>query len=337
MPEILNLSSTPGAEVKLGQSPTNGLQPIEISEENQDFSSTLSALLPSSDVVLTSVAELQVAVADLQEIAAEAAQADANDNAVGGLPIAPSPMVRLPVEAGSGLFRQTMNVQATRAVPTSAAALSTVAKTVPVDPDPGQAQEFVKIHAIEGRADNDLLDFDGERVPRERPLESPFKGVNAPGTVGTAAEIESKAMSPELRIGLREPIGTARWSQEIASRVTVFAREGIHSARVELNPPSMGPMDVRVKVVDDAVEVSFVVQHSATRDMLEGAVSRLREEMQQNGFARVDVDISQGDTREQAADKNAGKEFGISGEDSQTQGVGSEGRRPAVGLIDVFA
>ncbi|MBJ7549246.1 flagellar hook-length control protein FliK [Marinomonas ostreistagni] len=84
---------------------------------------------------------------------------------------------------------------------------------------------------------------------------------------------------------------------EMATKVSWVAKEGFKTAHIQLDPPELGSLTVKVSVDQDSnTHVSFVASSAQAKDALEGQMQRLREMLQQQGVQldSVDVEVSQG-------------------------------------------
>lgn len=88
------------------------------------------------------------------------------------------------------------------------------------------------------------------------------------------------------------PPNHPQWNDQIAKRVVVMASESIQSARIQLDPPELGALEVKVKVQQDQVSVTFGSNQAAVRDALESQAPRLRELLEQQGVNLADVNVS---------------------------------------------
>ncbi len=101
--------------------------------------------------------------------------------------------------------------------------------------------------------------------------------IDAPAT---AMKISAKVESSEFGLGL-------------ASQISTMLDRNITSAKLQVNPPALGPIEVRIEVQGDRAQV-FMVSHSAvTRDALQSNTPTLRAMLGDQGFGQVSVDISQ--------------------------------------------
>ncbi|MFT5084014.1 MAG: flagellar hook-length control protein FliK [Lentisphaeria bacterium] len=77
-------------------------------------------------------------------------------------------------------------------------------------------------------------------------------------------------------------------------------------ADIQLDPPELGPMQVKVSVNQDQASVTFVSANAQVRDALEQTVSRLREMLNEQGLNLVNVDVSSHENARQEDGSNEG-------------------------------
>lgn len=92
---------------------------------------------------------------------------------------------------------------------------------------------------------------------------------------------------------INSPFNQSTWGDEVGDRIKWMAGQNIQSARLTLNPPQLGPIEVKITVQNDQMNVMFTAHHASVRDALESTVPRLREMFGDSGLNLVDVDISQ--------------------------------------------
>lgn len=118
-----------------------------------------------------------------------------------------------------------------------------------------------------------------------------------------------------------------QWSEQVAGKIAWIAGRSIQSADIQLNPPDMGPIEVRVSVQNDQAQVTVNAQNSQVREMLELNSSRLRDMLEQEGLSLADFDVSgeaPGDDGEETGDESTagnGESAPVSG-DSDAQASG---------------
>jgi len=84
------------------------------------------------------------------------------------------------------------------------------------------------------------------------------------------------------------PLHHARFAEGFAQQVTLMASDGVQHARISINPPELGPVELRIVVRHDEATVQLASQHGAVRDALEEALPRLREQFEQAGMRLTD-------------------------------------------------
>jgi len=144
-------------------------------------------------------------------------------------------------------------------------------------------------------------------------------------------------------LALDIPVRQQGWDEALGNRVTWLMGRNIQRADLQLNPPQLGPLEVRIRMDHDGTSVAFTSQHAAVRDALEAAIPRLREMFGEQGVNLCDVDVSGHSLAEQRDDSsrpNAGSGAELAGDPAD--GVLQEGERDLAaavneGLLNVFA
>lgn len=135
---------------------------------------------------------------------------------------------------------------------------------------------------------------------------APVSSALAGQSTGTSAPMQSLSL-PTINL----PPGDAAWSRALGERVMWMVGREAQSAEIRLNPPQLGPVEIRVSVQNDQANVSFTASHPFTREALEAAIPRLREMLGESNLNLVNVDVGQrdaGESRQQGSDGNLGPE-----------------------------
>lgn len=80
----------------------------------------------------------------------------------------------------------------------------------------------------------------------------------------------------------------------MAANVRWMADGGIKDARVNVSPAGLGPLSIHVAMEGDSVSVSIVASQTASRELLDAMVPRLRDQLVSQGHETVHVDVSTG-------------------------------------------
>lgn len=100
------------------------------------------------------------------------------------------------------------------------------------------------------------------------------------------------ASSSPTPMSLPQPFNQAGWDQALAHNVLWMVKNDVQVASLRLNPPHLGPIEVRVSFDQDQASVSFLAHHAAVRDALESALPRLRQMFGDGGINLANVDVS---------------------------------------------
>ena len=103
------------------------------------------------------------------------------------------------------------------------------------------------------------------------------------------------------------PAGQKGWADEMSVRLSWLAQRGESKAELVLSPPNMGKLGVSLHMNGDQMTAQFVAASAATRDMLEQAMPRLRELLQQANIELAQADVSTGDNPQQLFRGHAGE------------------------------
>lgn len=141
-------------------------------------------------------------------------------------------------------------------------------------------------------------------------LARPPHDLSLPGAAAQGVE-QAKAVSQSVtvsRFTVDEPVGNARWGEVVAQRVTLMLGKQEQQMEMQLNPPNLGPMEVRLTLGADQASVVFASQHAAVREALAAATPRLTVLLADQGIQLVNVQVAseslqqhaQGQTQQQA-------------------------------------
>ena len=77
---------------------------------------------------------------------------------------------------------------------------------------------------------------------------------------------------------------TPHWHEAFASRLHWLVDHHVGEARIKLNPPELGALDVKISLQDDKTFVQLTAASSAARDELAQSLPRLRELLPPSGL-----------------------------------------------------
>ncbi|MGB5145940.1 MAG: flagellar hook-length control protein FliK [Porticoccaceae bacterium] len=181
------------------------------------------------------------------------------------------------------------------------------------------------------------------RDPSLLPALTPAMGGLRSGDAASATPAASQATDAG---SLDPPVGQPGWGRELGSRVLWLAKDNQQHAELRLNPPHLGPLEVRISLQpDQGASLSFLSSHSAVRDAVAGALPQLREMLADGGFNLLGVNVSHhsagGESAWAAPRHGQGARAMTAQEGAAAADMESDGQRRSlpiqgVGLVDYF-
>ena len=124
------------------------------------------------------------------------------------------------------------------------------------------------------------------------------------------ADTDLKSLRADERVALSLRIG-----EMLAQRMLAQAQRGQWQLRFALNPQNLGRVEIDMQMRGGELEATFAALNPATRDLLQDALPRLKEMLQQSGMDVASLNIGSG-----GASKNGGQPT------PQTQGKENPGQ-----------
>ena len=159
------------------------------------------------------------------------------------------------------------------------------------------------------------------------------------GSLGGGASPTPAALPNAIDV----PVSDPQWGRALGERVLWSVGTQQSSAQIRLNPPELGPIEIRIHVNQDQANISFNSSHQSVREAVEAALPRLREMLAGEGLQLADVDVSDGRSSQQRAATDDGDSQGQSrahtgaGAEHDGAAVEARGVRVTSGLVDYYA
>lgn len=154
-------------------------------------------------------------------------------------------------------------------------------------------------------------------------------------------KMNDNVQTAQARLKLDMPPNAVQWNEQISKRVAIMNSEGLQSARIQLDPPELGALEIKIKVQNDQVNVGFTSNHAVVRDALESQAPRLREMMEQEGINLADVNVSEQGQQQGSAGTGADEQFNEDGSANIDSDAEIESQHETVSesdsLVDYFA
>lgn len=192
------------------------------------------------------------------------------------------------------------------------------------------------VQAAQGAADAGAAD----RHSRGNSAESSLSASTNDGTAGAAQLLTSNApadAAPVPTFKIAAGVDTGDFGQGVADRVSLMMDGNLSTAKLQINPPALGPIEVRIALQAGHAQVWLSSHSAVTRDALESSAPKLREMLGSQGFAQVSVDISQRSFQERSPPSHAYEARSAISESPAILQASTAVSRAASGLLDAYA
>lgn len=105
-------------------------------------------------------------------------------------------------------------------------------------------------------------------------------------------------------------MGQTAWGENLARQLSTLMARNLDSAQIQLDPPELGPLQVKIQVHNDQVSLHFITAHGVVKDALEASSARLQEMFQEEGMELANLDVSDQSNNQQDSKDTPSKELG---------------------------
>lgn len=169
-----------------------------------------------------------------------------------------------------------------------------------------------------------------------------FSSLLGVATQTTSTADQAAKMTPSqtaFTLAGQGQMGSAPWRNALSERIMVMTAQNNQVAEIQLDPPELGSLKVRLQVGQDQVSVSFVSPHASVRDAVEQSMPRLREMMEQQGLNLGESSVN--DQSSGSGEEGRQERFASGNGDDMSAGseeqvsVASDGE--GISLVDYYA
>tara|TARA_B100001094_G_C18196108_1_gene811124 strand:- start:3182 stop:5536 length:2355 start_codon:yes stop_codon:yes gene_type:complete len=131
--------------------------------------------------------------------------------------------------------------------------------------------------------------------------------------------------SPHTQLASRSDMMQAlhdKFAPMMRHQIMMMTDRGVTSADLQLDPPELGLIHIRIQMQGEQTQVQFQVNQVQTRDLLEQSLARLRDLLHQQGFSLTDGQVSQQqqDQQQRQPSKRYGHYAGQESEEMEQMG-----------------
>jgi flagellar hook-length control protein FliK len=161
--------------------------------------------------------------------------------------------------------------------------------------------------------------------------------------VGRPVAATPAPATPPVAGAIAQPVSSPAWGEVLGDRVMWMVGQQQQGAELRLNPPALGPLEIKLSMSDGQATLTFSTQHLPVKEALEAATPRLREMFGESGISLGSVSVNLGSSSPQQGEpQQAGRqtqEWGQAQPESDftsmlPAAVTSLGRN---GMVDFFA
>ncbi len=123
---------------------------------------------------------------------------------------------------------------------------------------------------------------DGDRAVEADGLNLAMLGTTPARPAASNGSAGDAGSATEARIAA--PLDSPAFAPALGAQVSLFIRDGVKAARLQLNPADMGPVSVQIALDGAMVRVEFQAARAATRDLIEASLHALAGALQDAGL-----------------------------------------------------
>jgi flagellar hook-length control protein FliK len=147
-----------------------------------------------------------------------------------------------------------------------------------------------------------------------------------------------------VRLEIAAPLGSREFGADLGNRLVWMATNNHQVAELRIEPPQLGPVELRLSIANDQASLSISSPHAAVRDAIQANLPRLQDMLQGLGINLGSVSVGaeafgQGhfDHPGMARHPNESARAPTAYPVPSSAGTGGIVALPARGVIDVYA
>lgn len=203
---------------------------------------------------------------------------------------------------------------------------------------PGSQSEQALKQIGNGLMESEVSEANTKNLSKTQALAESF-AVSLASSTERAAKVTTEPQIPTLPNGVKP--GMPTWNQAINDRIMMLSSQNGRFVEIQLDPPELGSLQVKLQLKNDQVSVVFNTPHGSVREALEQGMPRLREMFEEQGLNLTDSSVEdqgagqngsgQGDESQQAASSYGEFDSGAAAE--PVMGV----EQASLSLVDYYA
>jgi flagellar hook-length control protein FliK len=163
-------------------------------------------------------------------------------------------------------------------------------------------------------------------------------GAAALQQLGASTTSNSSNAASVPTVSVHAEVDSADFPQGVADKVSLAVDNGWSSAKLSVNPPQLGPIELQIAVQGGHAQIAMSTHSAVTREALESSVPTLRNMLNSQGFTQVSVDISQRSFQERPAPEQPYSRIANGArETAPVSSASAQVSRAPLGVLDTYA
>ncbi|WP_058119904.1 flagellar hook-length control protein FliK [Photobacterium kishitanii] len=117
--------------------------------------------------------------------------------------------------------------------------------------------------------------------------------------------------------------------EQVHERINIMMAKNLKFVDIRLDPPELGKIQIKLTLNQDQASVQFTVNNHQTRDIVEQAMPRLREMLQQQGLQLAQSSVQQETSQQFSGQQSNSSAHSQSGQHPSTKATAVEGQSVA--------
>ena len=158
-----------------------------------------------------------------------------------------------------------------------------------------------------------------------------------------ADETLEQKLQTQLRERLEFGQDKKEWGGALGARLMTMVADDIQQARIQLDPPELGSLEIKMQISQDQASVQVTAQNVQVKDVLDASAQRLRDAMNAQGIELAEFSVStNADTEQQSGQQGESGKESFAGteddwQDSDDSNINTHEIAASNSLLDTFA
>ena len=166
-------------------------------------------------------------------------------------------------------------------------------------------------------------------------------GAQSPAQATPAAPGSAANAPTPLQAALAAQVGTPAWNTELGQQIVWMVGDQQQVAEIHVNPPNLGPLDIKLTIDGAQTTALFSSPHSEVREAVEAALPRLREVLADSGIMLGNASVTADTPRDGRAFAEPPRRSRSSGNNAGDTSAEAQLPPPVItrsrSLVDLFA